>query len=106
MPTSFEPVKAIPATAELVANSGPNALPGPVTNSIALPGTPASTRISYSFNAENGASLVGLKTTVFPVINAPAIIPPASANGKLNGETTAHTPYGRRTLLLCSLLTT
>src|SRR5438309_2157148 len=41
-----------------------------------------------------GVSLAGLNTTVFPVIRAPADMPAAIAKGKLNGATTAHTPYG------------
>src|SRR5439155_23788250 len=44
----------------------------------------------------NGVSLAGLKTTVLPVIRAPVDIPAAIARGKLNGATTAHTPYGLR----------
>ena len=41
-------------------------------------------------------------TTVLPVIRAPDDGPPASANGKLNGEITAHTPWGRITETLVS----
>src|SRR5437879_4505312 len=62
------------------------------------PGIPASTRASYNFRAVNGASLVGLKTTVLPAIKAPAIIVVASDNGKLNGEITAQAPYGQDAL--------
>ncbi len=36
-------------------------------------------------------------TTVLPVISAPIDGPAASAIGKLKGDTTAHTPYGRST---------
>ena len=39
-------------------------------------------------------------TTVLPVTSAAATGPPASANGKLNGSITTHTPYGFITLRL------
>ena len=34
---------------------------------------------------------------MLPVMSAPTVIPVAIASGKLNGETTAHTPKGRST---------
>ena len=77
-------------------------LPGPVTYWRALPGTPASRRVSYSLRAMNGVSLAGFRTAVFPVTRAPTVIPVAIASGKLNGETTAQTPNGRSTLIACS----
>ena len=39
-----------------------------------------------------------MNTTVLPATSAPPAGPAASASGKLNGEMTAQTPYGRRTL--------
>ena len=49
-----------------------------------------------------GVSVAGLSTTVLPVTSAPPAGPAASAIGKLNGEMTAQTPYGRRTLVFSS----
>ena len=40
----------------------------------------------------------GLNTTVLPATSAPPAGPAANASGKLNGEMTAQTPYGRSTL--------
>ena len=49
-------------------------------------------------------SVADLNTTVLPVTSAAATGPPASANGKLNGAITTHTPYGRITLRLCEAM--
>src|SRR2546428_9106874 len=87
---------------DLLENSAPKDFPGRVRYFMPPGGIPASTRASYNFRPVNGASLVGLKTTVLPAIKAPAIIVVASDNGKLNGEMTAQAPYGRTTLLLSS----
>jgi hypothetical protein len=54
---------------------------------------------------ENGAALVGLKTTVLAIISAPAHMLLARATGKLNGEMTAQVPYGLSTLTHLSFLT-
>ena len=48
----------------------------------------------------HGVSLAPFSTTVLPVTSAAATGPPASANGKLNGLITTHTPYGFITLRL------
>ena len=48
------------------------------------------------FCADNGDALAGLMTTVLPAIIAALDGPVASAIGKLNGDTTANTPCGRR----------
>ena len=63
-------------------------------------GKPASRRQSASRRPDQGVSLAPLNTTVLPVTSAAATGPPASANGKLNGAITTHTPYGRITLRL------
>ena len=49
-----------------------------------------------SFTADSGDADEGLKTTVLPAIIAALVGPAARAIGKLNGETTAKTPCGRR----------
>jgi acetylornithine deacetylase/succinyl-diaminopimelate desuccinylase-like protein len=41
-------------------------------------------------------------TTVLPHTSAPLAMPTASANGKLNGQITGNTPYGRMTDTLSS----
>ena len=46
--------------------------------------------------------LVGLSEVPPPPPPRPAVGPEARARGKLNGEITAHVPYGRRTETLCS----
>ena len=48
------------------------------------------------FCADSGDALAGLMTTVLPAIIAALDGPVASAIGKLNGDTTAKTPCGRR----------
>ena len=53
----------------------------------------------------HGVSSEGLSTTVLPAISAAPNMFTASAAGKLNGETTANTPYGRRTSAFRSLST-
>ena len=101
-PTSFDPVKTMPSMPSLSISSCPTVEPGPVTKLNTPGGRPASTTISVSFAPSKGVSLAGLKTTVFPDASAPPAGPAASASGKLNGEMTAHTPYGRSTLRLSS----
>jgi hypothetical protein len=61
-------------------------------------GRPASRKASASSLPLQGVAEAGLKTTVLPVTSAAPAGPPASANGKLNGAITSHTPYGFMTL--------
>ena len=58
-------------------------------------GRPASTASSAISPVDHGVSSAGFITTVLPHTSAPDAIPTASANGKLNGQMTANTPYGR-----------
>ena len=60
-------------------------------------GRPASTNDWVSRRPDSGASDDGLYTTALPATRAPPAGPPDSANGKLNGLMTPHTPYGLRT---------
>ena len=53
-----------------------------------------------SNTAESGASDDGFSTTELPATSAAPTGPPMSANGKLNGLITAHTPYGLRTVVV------
>ena len=56
-----------------------------------------------SNTAESGASDDGFSTTVLPATSAPPTGPPMSANGKLKGLITAHTPYGFKTVSVSTL---
>src|SRR5690606_32250557 len=102
-PTSYEPVKVMPSTCGFVTISLPTVRPGPVTKLTTPAGMPASMQYSMSLYAVHGASDEGFSTTVLPVTSAAATGPAASASGKLNGEITAHTPYGLSTLMLTSV---
>jgi hypothetical protein len=55
-------------------------------------GRPASRKASSSNHPDHAVSLATLNTTVLPATSAAPMGPPASANGKLNGAITAHTP--------------
>ena len=66
-------------------------------------GTPASRIACVRQTPDRGASEEGLYTTVLPAASAPPAGPPDSANGKLNGLMTAHTPYGLSTDRVCTV---
>ena len=63
---------------------------------------PASCRISASSTPDHGVVSAGLNTTVLPATSAAPMGPAASADGKLKGEITPNTPYGRSTEVLWS----
>ena len=58
---------------------------------------PASSRILTKFNADNGVSVAGLKTTVLPQTSAGMIFQDGIAIGKFHGVMIAATPIGWRT---------
>jgi hypothetical protein len=66
-------------------------------------GTPACSKISTSLTPDRGVSEEGFMTTVLPATNAAAAGAPSSAYGKFQGAMTAHTPYGRSTLVFVSV---
>ena len=99
-PTSAEPVKATPSTPE--PTSASPVLGPPWTSEITPSGTPASASSRATAPPDAGASSGGFSTTALPAARAAAVIPKASANGKLNGAMTPKTPYGRRTSTLRS----
>ena len=94
-------MNATPSTPGAATSALPTAGP-PVTRFSTPAGTPASCRISTSSTPDHGVVSAGLKTTVLPATRAAPIGPAASADGKLNGEMTPNTPYGRSTEVLRS----
>src|SRR5262245_35481518 len=94
-PTSVEPVNDTTRTSSLASMASPTSLP-PVTRLTTPGGTPASSRIRTKFTADNGVSVAGLKTTVFPHTSAGAIFHDGIAIGKFHGVMTAQTPSGWR----------
>ena len=100
MPTSCEPVKVAPASAGARISASPTTLPAPLTRLTTPAGRPAAWKTSISSRPLHAVSLAVLKTTVLPATSAAPIGPPASAKGKLNGATTAHTPCGLSTVRL------
>ena len=101
MPTSYEPVKVSPSMPGCATSRLPTSSP-PGSRCTASAGTPASSRHSCSLAALKVPCGLGLTSTVLPATSAAAVGPAASAIGKLNGTITAHTPYGRSTLLVIS----
>src|SRR5688572_11008969 len=95
MPTSNEPVKVTPSTSGLSTSACPTTEPDPVTKLTTPSGRPASRKQSTSKHTIQAVSEAGLITIVLPVTSAAPAGPPVSANGKLNGLITNHTPYGR-----------
>ena len=99
IPTSIEPVKTMPSMPSLSISSWPAVLPPPVTKLKTPSRQPGLLAHLVQLHAHPAASsLAGLNTTVLPATSAPPAGPAASASGKLNGEITAQTPYGRSTL--------
>ncbi len=96
-PTSVEPVNDTTRTSSLASMASPTSLPPPVTRLTTPGGTPASSRILTKFTADNGVSVAGLKTTVFPQTSAGMIFHDGIAIGKFHGVMTAATPSGWRT---------
>src|SRR5256885_11113818 len=95
-PTSVEPVNDTTRTSSLTVRVLPTSLPPPVTRLTTPRGTPASSRILTKFNADNGVSVAGLKTTVLPQTRAGMIFHDGIAIGKFHGVMMAHTPSGWR----------
>ena len=85
-------MKARPPTRGCSRSTRPTSSPSPATRWRTSAGTPASHSARQSAAPENGAWLDGLKTTVLPATRAAPTMPPASASGKLKGETTPKTP--------------
>ena len=88
-PTSAEPVKATPATADS-ARACP--VPGPPCTRLNTPSPSSASRISPSSAPVQGASSDGLSTTVLPAISAAPAMFTARATGKLKGAITAKAP--------------
>ncbi len=97
MPTSYEPVNVNPSTPGCLTRALPTTEPRPVSTWTAPAGMPAAINTSYSWSAEIDPVTDGLRITVLPVASAAIVGPAASAIGKLNGEMTPHTPWGRIT---------
>ena len=94
-PTCAEPVNAMPSTAE-PTSARPAAGP-PWTRLNTPSGSPPARTTSASSAPVHGASSEGFSTTVLPAISAADAMLTASAIGKLKGEITPKTPYGRST---------
>ena len=102
MPVSYEPVNVRPSTRGSATSAAPTVSPGPVTACSTPVGTPASCSAATVMSPVNTPCSDGLSTAVLPATSAAPSGPAASAIGKLNGEITAHTPYGRITSLVAS----
>ena len=72
----------------------PKVAPEPGQKLTTPSGMPASSRTSTKRAAMVGASLDGLRITVFPVTMAAAVMPAMMAKGKFHGGMTAPTPSG------------
>src|SRR6476620_2479079 len=96
LPTSQEPVNETAFTTELEISSSPIAPPEPVTILRTPLGRPASCSASIKRTVQSGATEAGFTTTVFPVINAGAILQAGMAIGKFQGVSRETTPSGLR----------
>ena len=77
---------------------GPTSPARPVTKFSTPLGQPACTSASVKRKPDSGASEEGLKTTVFPMARAGAILRAGMEAGKFQGEITVTTPSGSRWL--------
>src|SRR5581483_8711508 len=94
MPTSYEPVKAMPSIPSFVRSSSPTLEPGPATRLNTPGGKPAFTKQLAKKYALTGDSDAGLATTVLPAMSEAEVMPVSSASGKFHGAMTPKTPYG------------
>src|SRR3972149_779403 len=97
-PALEDPGRVIPSIRGLTISASPTTDPGPVTKLNTPSGRPASRKHWARSAPAHGVSVAGLKTTGLPAARAAPAGPPERAMGKLKGETTTHTPWGRRTL--------
>ncbi len=97
-PTSVDPVKLIPPTRASWINASPATLPDPVIRFTTPGGRPALSSRCIRYTADQGVSMAGLNTTVFPQARAGAIFRTGVTTGKFHGLMVATTPSGSATV--------
>src|SRR6188472_2086361 len=99
LPVFDEPVNEMTATSGLSTIASPTSPPAPVTRLTTPGGKPASSMSSTRSVAHNGASELGLNTTVLPATSPGIIFQHGIAIGKFQGVMMPATPIGWRMLI-------
>src|SRR5471032_1261646 len=97
-PARVEPVSDTMSTSGCDDITGPIFAPSPWIRLNTPAGTPAAAKISAKICDENGASSLGLSTTVQPASSAGATLQTIWFIGQFHGVISAHTPTGSLTI--------